>query len=188
MAELKSARHEAFVQEYLKDDNGSRSYKAVYGENVKGAAQSAKKLLEHADIQARLIEVRAALAVRAGMSQEQIVEDFEKVYKKGMANPERGGLAAAHQAKSAQAKVLGFATGKEKKPADEMTDDELVKQIREDTGNDRLANLWAATLKHSRGEDITADLAKIETDLRQAVELSHSNGKDKQPPTPPTEA
>ncbi len=35
------------------------------------------------------------------------------------------------------------------------------------------------------GEDITADLDKIEAYLRQAAALSHSNGNDKQPPTTP---
>lgn len=188
MAELKNLKHEKFCQEYVKDGIGSRAYRAVYGSDVRGADQAASRLLKRDDAQARIVEIRDALAVRTGMTQEQIVEDFEKVYEKGMENPERGGLAAAHQAKSAQAKVLGFATGKEKKPVDEMTDEELVKQYREGTGNDRLADLMAAALKHSRGEDITEDLDKIEANLRQAVALSRSNGKDKQPPTAPTEA
>ena len=103
----------------------------------------------------------------------------------GKANPERGGLAAAHQAKAQQAKILGYASEKKGQPAEELSDEELVKGIREETGNDRLADLWAAVLKHSMGHDITADLDKIEADLRQAVALSHSNGKDKQPATTP---
>ena len=106
----------------------------------------------------------------------------------GKANPERGGLAAAHQAKAQQAKILGYTDQKSKVSAEDLSDEELVKQYREGTGNDRLADLMAAALKHSRGEDISADLDKIEADLRQAAALSHSNGKDKQPPTAPTEA
>ncbi len=44
MAELKNAKHEAFVAEYVKHGNGARAYRAVYGD-VKGAAQSAKHVL-----------------------------------------------------------------------------------------------------------------------------------------------
>lgn len=184
MPELKNPKHEAFVQEYVKDGNGARSYKAVYGD-VKGAAQSAKNLLELASVQERLVEVRTELAVAHGLSQDQIVEDLQSIFEMGKANPERGGLAAAHQAKAQQAKILGYASEKKGQPAEELSDAEIVKQIREGTGNDRLADLWAAALKHSKGHDITADLDKIEADLRQAAALSHSNGKDKQPaPTP----
>lgn len=185
MPELKNAKHEAFVQEYVKDGNGARAYRDVYGEDVKGAAQSAKHVLGLDHVQARLVEVRAALAVRTGMTQEQIVEDFESVYVKGMANPERGGLAAAHQAKSAQAKVLGFATGKEKKPVDEMTDEEFVEQVRTSSPfGPRLANLYAEVfrlgLAESMGKDISADLDKVETALRVAVTSVPGNGEDRE--------
>ncbi len=185
MPELKNARHEAFVQEYVKDGNATRSYKAVYGEEVKGAKQSARNLLELATVQERLVEVRTELAVRTGMSQDQIVQDLQAVYETGMANPERGGLAAAQQSKGQQAKILGYTDQKSKQNAEDLSDEEMVKQYREGTGNDRLADLLAAALKHSRGHDITADLDKIEADLRQAVAISTSNGKDKQPPATP---
>ena len=188
MPELKNPKHEAFVQQYVKDGNGKRSYKVVYGEEVKGAAQSAKKLLELDTVQARLIEVRTELAVRHGLSQDQIVEDLQSIFEMGKANPERGGLAAAHQSKAQQAKILGYTDQKSKVNVEELSDEELVKGIREGSGNDRLADLWAVTLKHSMGHDITADLDEIEANLRQAAALSHSNGKDTQPPTAPTEA
>ena len=181
MPELKNPKHEAFVQQYVKDGNGKRSYKAVYGEEVKGAAQSAKKLLELDGVQARLIEVRTELAVRNGLSQDQIVEDLQSIFEMGKANPERGGLAAAHQAKAQQAKILGYASEKKGQPVEELSDEELVKQYREGSGNDRLADLMAAALKHSRGEDITEDLDRIEANLRQAAAVSRSNGNDKQP-------
>ena len=71
MPELKNPRHEAFVAEYVKDGNGTRAYKAVYGD-VKGAKQSARNLLELASVQERLIEVRTELAVAHGLSQDQI--------------------------------------------------------------------------------------------------------------------
>ena len=187
MPELKNPKHEAFVAEYVKDGNGTRAYKAVYGE-VKGAKQSARNLLELASVQERLVEVRTELAVRNGLSQDQIVEDLQSIFEMGKANPERGGLAAAHQAKAQQAKILGYTDQKSKQNVEELSDEELVKQYREGTGNDRLADLMAAALKHSRGEDITEDLNRIEADLRQAAALSHSNGKDKQPPSAPTEA
>ena len=188
MPELKNPRHESFVAEYVKDGNGTRAYKAVYGEEVKGAKQSARNLLELASVQERLIEVRTELAVAHGLSQDQIVEDLQSIFEMGKANPERGGLAAAHQAKAQQAKILGFTDQKSKQNVEELSDEELVKQYREASGNDRLADLMAAALKHSSGHDITADLDKIEADLRQAAAaLSHSNGKDKQPPTVPTE-
>ena len=186
MPELKNARHESFVMEYAKDGNGTRSYKAVYGD-VKGAAQSAKKLLELSTIRERLTEVRTKLAVAHGMSQDQIVQDFQTLYEIGKASPERGGLSGAQAAKFSQAKMLGLGSGKDQKPAAEMTDAELVKEVREGTGNDRLADLMAAALKHSMGEDISADLDRIEADLRQAAALSRSNGRDKQPPSAPTE-
>ena len=186
MPELKNPNHEAFVQEYVKDGNGARSYKAVYGD-VKGAAQSAKNLLGLDAVQERLVEVRTELAVRNGLSQDQIVEDLQSIFEMGKANPERGGLAAAHQAKAQQAKILGYTDQKSKVSVEELSDEELAKGIREGSGNDRLADLWAVTLKHSRGEDISADLDRIEADLRSTVALSHSNGKDKQPPSAPTE-
>ena len=188
MPELKNPRHEAFVAEYVKDGNGTRAYKAVYGD-VKGAKQSARNLLELASVQERLIEVRTELAVAHGLSQDQIVEDLQSIFEMGKANPERGGLAAAHQAKAQQAKILGYASEKKGQPVEALTDVELVTQIREGTRNDRLANLWEVTLKYSMGHDISADLDKIEANLRQAAAaLSHSNGRDKQPPTAPTEA
>ena len=176
MPELKNPKHELFCQEYVKDGNGKRSYKVVYGD-VKGAAQSAKKLLELDTVQARLIEVRTELAVRHGLSQDQIVEDLQSIFEMGKANPERGGLAAAHQAKAQQAKILGYTDQKSKQNVEELSDEDLVKEIRQESGNDRLADLFAAVLKHSMGEDITSDLDKIESDLRQAAALSKSNGK-----------
>ena len=186
MPELKNPKHELFCQEYVKDGNGARAYRAVYGD-PKGAAQSAKNLLELSTVQERLIEVRAELAVKHGLSQDQIVEDLQSIFEMGKANPERGGLAAAHQAKAQQAKILGYTDQKSKPSAEDLSDEELVKQMREASGDDRLADLMAAALKHSRGEDITEDLDRIEADLRQAAALSHSNGKDKQPPSAPTE-
>ena len=187
MPELKNPKHEAFVAEYVKDGNATRSYKAVYGEDVKGAKQSARTLLELASVQERLVEVRTELAVAHGLSQDQIVEDLQSIFEMGKANPERGGLAAAHQAKAQQAKILGYASEKKGQPVEDLSDEELVKGIREGTGNDRLANLWEVTLKYSMGHDISADLDEIEADLRQAVALSRRNGRDKQPPTAPTE-
>ena len=105
----------------------------------------------------------------------------------GKANPERGGLAAAHQAKAQQAKILGYTDQKSKPSAENLSDEEIVKQIREGTDNDRLADLWEAALKHSMGHDITADLDKIEANLRNAVAISKSNGRDMRQPTTPVE-
>ncbi len=185
MPDLKNPKHEAFVQEYVKDGNGTRAYKAVYGEEVKGAKQSARNLLELASVQERLIEARAELAVAHGLSQDQIVEDLQSIFEMGKANPERGGLAAAHQAKAQQAKILGYTDQKSKQNVEELSDEELVKQYREASGNDRLTDLMTAALKHSRGEDITADLDRIEANLRNAGAISRSNGQDNQsPPTP----
>ncbi len=178
MPELKNPRHESFVQEYVRDGNGTRAYKAVYGD-VKGAKQSARNLLELASVQERFVEVRTELAVRNGLSQDQIVEDLQSIFEMGKANPERGGLAAAHQAKAQQAKILGYTDQKSKQNVEELSDEELVKQYREGTGNDRLADLMAAALKHSAGHDISADLDRIEADLRQAVAVSKSNGTDR---------
>ena len=183
MPELKNPRHESFVMEYVKDGNGTRAYKAVYGD-VKGAKQSARNLLELASVQERLVEVRTELAVAHGLSQDQIVEDLQSIFEMGKANPERGGLAAAHQAKAQQAKILGYTDQKSKVSVEELSDGEIVKQVREATGNDRLADLWTAALKHSRGEDITEDLDRIEAALRQAAALPRSNGKDPQPTAP----
>ena len=88
MPELKNPRHESFVMEYVKDGNGTRAYKAVYGD-VKGAKQSARNLLELASVQERLVEVRTELAVRNGLSQDQIVEDLQSIFEMGKANPVR---------------------------------------------------------------------------------------------------
>ena len=180
MPELKKPRHESFVMEYVKDGNGTRAYKAVYGD-VKGAKQSARNLLELASVQERLVEVRTELAVAHGLSQDQIVEDLQSIFEMGKANPERGGLAAAHQAKAQQAKILGYASEKKGQPVEALTDVELVTQIREGSRNDRLADLWAVTLKHSMGHDVTPDLDKIEAALRQATTVPRSNRNDKQP-------
>ena len=187
MSELSNLKHEKFCQEDVKDGVGSRAYRAVYGSDVGGADQAASRLLKRNDIQTRIEEIRDALAAKTGLTQQQIIEDLESVFGKGMDNPERGGLAAAHQAKAQQAKILGYTSEKKGQPAKELSDEELVKQYRKDCGNDRLADLLAAALKQSKGYDITADLDKIAADLRQAAALSHSNGKDKRPPTAPTE-
>ena len=185
MAELANLKHEQFCQARVSGKSGAEAYRLAYGENVKGADQAASRLQKRPEVKARIDELRQELAERNELDRDQIVQDYQAVYEKGMANPERGGLAAAHQAKSGQAKILGFAQGKEKQPVDEMSDDEIVKQMREASGDDRLADLMAAALKQSKGHDIAVDLDRIEGDLRNAVAISRSNGKDKQsPPTP----
>ena len=79
MAELKNSKHEQFCWEYIKSrDNGKRAYLAVYGQ-VRGAAQSARNLLQRSDIQARLAEIRAATAERNEVSVDSLVAELDEV-------------------------------------------------------------------------------------------------------------
>ena len=189
MAELANLKHEQFCQARVSGKSGAEAYRLAYGSNVGGADQAASRLQKRPEAKARIDELRKELAERNELDRDQIVQDYQAVYEKGMEHPERGGLAAAHQAKSGQAKILGYTTGKEKKPVDEMTDDEFVEQVRVSSPyGPRLANLYAEVfrlgLAESMGKDIEADLGRIEAALRIAVTSGPGNGKGETPGPP----
>jgi phage terminase small subunit len=72
-----TARHRLFVREYLKDKNGGRAYRAVYG-RVKGSDQSAAKLLRTAKIAEAvgkaLARIEAKLEISAERNLKRIAE------------------------------------------------------------------------------------------------------------------
>ncbi len=158
--ELKNPKHEKFAKHYAAGSNGSRAYLASHGE-VKGPAQSAKRLLKRPEVVDRIAELRKEAAERNGFSQDSLLNDLEDVYRVGMENPERGGLSAAQNAKFQQAKILGLASGKEGKKVEDLSDAELVAAVRDASG-DRLAELFDLALKQSMGRDISADLDRLE--------------------------
>jgi hypothetical protein len=61
LGQQKKFRHEQFAQRFVKTGNPTKSYTSVYGE-AKGAAQSASRLLTHANISARIYELQVAIA------------------------------------------------------------------------------------------------------------------------------
>ncbi|MCH8113382.1 MAG: terminase small subunit [Proteobacteria bacterium] len=184
MAALANPKHERFCNERMSGKSGAAAYQAAYGEDVRGADQAASRLLKRDDIQARGAELQSETAQRNEVTADSLVAEYDEAiaFAKGDAKQ----TSARVNAITAKAKITGAWMDKPKS-AEDMSDEELVKQMREASGDDRLADLMAAALKHSRGEDITEDLDKIEANLRQAAALSHSNGKDKQPPSAPTE-
>lgn len=58
MPKLKNNKHELFANEYIQDLNSGAAYVRVYG-NVKGADQSASKLLNSTKVKARVAELSA---------------------------------------------------------------------------------------------------------------------------------
>lgn len=67
-----NTKHKLFVKEYVKDQNATRAYTAVYG--GKGAAQSAAKLLRIAKIQEAVEEQLAALADKLDITAERTLK------------------------------------------------------------------------------------------------------------------
>ncbi len=112
---------------------------------MRGADQAASRLLKRDDIQSRISELQAEAASRAEISVDTLVQDFQNIHDKAMLDPKT--YMAATNAKIAQAKICGLWNEKITVAAESMTDEELVKALK-DSGS--VVNFGAA-LKASRG-------------------------------------
>jgi len=65
-----SAKHRLFVREYVKDRNGGRAYRAIYGQ-VKGSDQSAAKLLRITKVSEAVAKNLARLEAKLDISAER---------------------------------------------------------------------------------------------------------------------
>jgi phage terminase small subunit len=75
-----SAKHRAFVKEYLKDKNATRAYKSVYG-NVAGAAQHGARLIRNDKVSKAIEAGLAAQAAAADVTAQELVEFFAGVMR-----------------------------------------------------------------------------------------------------------
>ena len=74
-------RHARFVSEYASTGNGTRSYKAVYGEALsdEAAAASASRLLHSVRVRAALDAIKAQAAVGAEVRAERILRQLSLI-------------------------------------------------------------------------------------------------------------
>ena len=84
MKELPPKR-ELFLQEYVKDFNGTRAYKAVYHSKTDNAAAvEARKLLRNPQLKERLTEIMNATAERNSLTEDMIINELKCIaFSKG---------------------------------------------------------------------------------------------------------
>lgn len=73
-----AAKHQRFVEEYLKDLNGAQAAIRA-GYSAKAAKEQASRLLTNANVSAAIVERQAAIADKAQVTQEQIVAEFVRM-------------------------------------------------------------------------------------------------------------
>ena len=149
MAELKNTKHEKFCWEYIKlRDNGKQAYLVAYGP-VKGAAQSAVKLLLRPDIQSRIAEIRAATAERNEVSVDSLVAELDEVID--FAKGDHKQSSARVNAITAKAKITGNWVDQVRVSAETMSDAELVSAIESEQPGSSVVP-WRDVLARSRGK------------------------------------
>jgi len=73
-------RHEAFIQEYLLHYNGTKAYLKFYPDaNYDTARANASRLLAHANVKARVEELRSDLEKAAGISKLKVIKEFMSI-------------------------------------------------------------------------------------------------------------
>lgn len=83
-----SPRHRLFVKEYIKDRNGARAYRAVYGV-AKGADQSAAKLLRTPKVAEAVEKSLAKLELKLEISAEKVLARLEAFASVQLSEKER---------------------------------------------------------------------------------------------------
>ncbi len=109
-------RQKRFVQEYMIDLNATQAYMRA-GYSPGGAAQSAKKLLTNAKIQAEIAKGQAKVANRLEITVEKVLGDLEELRVLAMA---AGQYSPAARAAELLGKQIGmFVEKRETKITDE---------------------------------------------------------------------
>jgi len=80
MAKLKNLKHEKFALEYSINLNATQAYEKVYGK-VKGAENSASRLLSSAKVQARIAELSKKKEEKAKIKSFDVVKELEAIAK-----------------------------------------------------------------------------------------------------------
>ena len=76
---LRNARHEAFVQEYIRCKSASKAYLSVYKCATRSSATAAKRLLTNVQIQSRIVELRNNQAAVAIINQVEVLTELRHV-------------------------------------------------------------------------------------------------------------
>lgn len=78
-------KRELFLQEYVKDFNGTRAYKTVYhSKSDNSAAVEARKLLRNPQLKERLTEIMNATAERNSLTEDMIIDELKCIaFSKG---------------------------------------------------------------------------------------------------------
>lgn len=149
MAELKNPRHESFAQEYAVSGNATGAYREAYGKDTKGTGQGGSRLLRKPDVSARVDEIRREIAQRHEISVDSLVAELDEMIELCKADPK--GYAAAVNAIVSKAKISGNWIDRVRVSTEALSDEELVKAIETEQGNDSIVP-WSAVLRKSRGE------------------------------------
>ena len=110
---LRNPRHEAFARSYVRLGVARRAYvEAGYQSRMPveltqcGPVDAcASRLLKHPKVERRIEGIRQAMVKRADITEDNILEKLERVYHRAM---DADQLAAANQAATAQAKLVGM--------------------------------------------------------------------------------
>ena len=123
MPELRNARRERFAQEYVKDLNASKAAeRAGYRHpRVKGC-----QLKRHPEVQARITELKGALAERTKVTQDQIIHNLRE--SRQLAHDHRQ-FGAAVSAEGVVAKVTGHWTDRFKEEIEGIDAEAQIKKL-----------------------------------------------------------
>ena len=77
-------KQERFITEYLTDLNATRAYQTVYGVSESVAAANGSRLLRNAKVAAEIAKVQNALAEKAGISREWVIERLVQNHERAM--------------------------------------------------------------------------------------------------------
>lgn len=133
MSILPNAKHEHFAQLVAKGEAPQNAY-VLAGYSEQGAAQSASRLLKHAEVLRRIAQIRAAVSERAiektayGLAEAMAEVEEARKFAVSLDNPN-----AVIAAVSLKAKLNGLLIDKKEirtGPLDSATDDELDRIIR----------------------------------------------------------
>ena len=103
-----SPRHERFCQAYLADPNAGRAALAA-GYAPRNARQFGARLLNRADVSARIAQLQAGLAERACARAEALMAKLETVFQRAL---DAHQFTAAARAVEAQARLTGALAAK----------------------------------------------------------------------------
>jgi phage terminase small subunit len=103
-------KQEGFAQDFVKEGNASDAYRANFNcENMKQATihRSAKELLDHPKVSARIAELRQSLSKRNAITVDDLIKELEEARIAAL-TAESPQSAAAVGATMGKAKLLGM--------------------------------------------------------------------------------